>query len=187
MSTSHVLASRVILGLVAVALGVAACSSGASPSASPVAPASVAASTTVASATASSAAAPAASSGGGYGGGGAAGASSATSVVITMATTSLGPVLTGSNGLTLYVHAGDTATSSTCTGGCATAWPPIAVAAGAAASAGTGVTGTLGTLMRADGTLQVTYNGMPLYGWMNDTKPGDVTGQGINGFSVAKP
>jgi predicted lipoprotein with Yx(FWY)xxD motif len=49
------------------------------------------------------------------------------------------------------------------------------------------VTGTLGQLTRADGTSQVTYNGMPLYGWKNDTKAGDVTGQGINSFLVAKP
>jgi predicted lipoprotein with Yx(FWY)xxD motif len=104
-----------------------------------------------------------------------------------MATTSLGPVLTGPSGLTLYIHAGDTATSSTCTGGCATAWPPLAVAAGASATGGTGVTGTFGTLTRADGTTQVTYNGMPLYGWKNDSKPGDVTGQGVAGFTIAKP
>jgi predicted lipoprotein with Yx(FWY)xxD motif len=50
-----------------------------------------------------------------------------------------------------------------------------------------GVTGKLGTLTRPDGTTQVTYNGRPLYGWQNDAKPGDVTGQGIGGFTVAKP
>jgi predicted lipoprotein with Yx(FWY)xxD motif len=104
-----------------------------------------------------------------------------------MATTTLGPVLTAANGLTLYVHAGDTATSSTCTGGCATAWPPLAVAAGGSATAGAGVTGTLGTLTRTDGSTQVTYKGMPLYGWKNDTKPGDVTGQNVAGFTAATP
>jgi predicted lipoprotein with Yx(FWY)xxD motif len=102
-----------------------------------------------------------------------------------MATTSAGAVLTGPNGLTLYTHAGDTATSSTCTGGCASSWPPLTVPSGATATAGTGVTGTLGTLTRADGPIQVTYNGMPLYGWQGDSKPGDVTGNGVNGFSVA--
>ena len=186
MATSRRVASRRILGLTVVALGLAACSSGVNPSASPAAPVTVAASAPVASATASTAAAPEARSGGRYGGG-AAHASAATSLVVTMATTRLGPVLTGPRGLTLYVHAGDTATTSACLDGCATAWPPLAVAPGAAPSAGAGVTGTLGTLPRADGTLQVTYNGMPLYGWTHDTAPGDVTGQGINGFSVAKP
>jgi predicted lipoprotein with Yx(FWY)xxD motif len=114
-------------------------------------------------------------------------AAPAAGVVVNTATTSLGPVLTSPSGLTLYTHTGDTATSSTCTGACATAWPPLAVPAGATATVGTGVTGTLATFTRADGTIQVTYNGLPLYGWKNDTKAGDVTGQGINGFSVAKP
>jgi len=94
-----------------------------------------------------------------------------------------GMVLTGPTGLTLYTHAGDTATSSTCTGGCATAWPPLA--ATGQPTAGAGVTGQLGTLTRPDGTLQVTYGGMPLYTWQGDTKPGDVTGNGVEGFSVA--
>jgi predicted lipoprotein with Yx(FWY)xxD motif len=107
--------------------------------------------------------------------------------VVTTATTSLGAVLTGPNGLTLYTHSGDTATSSTCTGGCASAWPPLTVPAGASATGGTGVTGTFGTLTRADGTIQVTYNGLPLYGWQGDSKPGDTTGDGKNGFSAAKP
>jgi predicted lipoprotein with Yx(FWY)xxD motif len=48
--------------------------------------------------------------------------------------------------------------------------------------------GTVGTFTRTDdGTTQVTYKGLPLYFWKGDTKPGDVTGQGIGGFSVAKP
>lgn len=101
--------------------------------------------------------------------------------------TSLGAVLVGPRGLTLYVHRGDTATSSTCTGGCAAAWPPLAVAAGGKATAGMGVTGRLGTLKRPDGKTQVTYDGKPLYGWQGDAKPGDVTGQGVGGFMVAKP
>jgi predicted lipoprotein with Yx(FWY)xxD motif len=111
----------------------------------------------------------------------------AAGVMVNTATTSIGTVLVGPNGLTLYTHTGDTATSSTCTGGCATAWPPLTVTAGSNALPGTGVTGTLATLTRADGTTQVTYNGKPLYGWQGDSKPGDTTGDGVNGFSVAKP
>jgi predicted lipoprotein with Yx(FWY)xxD motif len=112
-------------------------------------------------------------------------ASVAGPVTINSASSTLGTILTGANGLTLYVHAGDTATSSTCTGGCATAWPPLTVPAGSQAVAGTGVTGTIGTLMRADGTTQVTYAGMPLYYWMSDKAAGDTTGQNVNGFTVA--
>ena len=189
MSVSQARVGRGIIGFVLLALVVAACSAGAT---TPPASSAVAASATPVAASPSPAAAatsPAATSGGGrYGGGGSSGGGSpAASLVINLATTSLGPVLIGPNGLTLYTHSGDTATSSSCTGGCATAWPPLSVTAGAQATGGTGVTGTLGTLTRADGTNQITYNGMPLYGWQSDSKPGDVTGQGINGFAVAKP
>jgi predicted lipoprotein with Yx(FWY)xxD motif len=48
------------------------------------------------------------------------------------------------------------------------------------AVAGFHVTGELGVAERTDGTLQVTYEGMPLYHWVNDQAPGDTTGQGIN-------
>ena len=158
---------RGVGGLILVALLAAACSSAATTA--PVATQAPAASTPPA------ASAPAAS------------APAAGGVVVNMATTSLGPVLVGPNGLTLYTHSGDSATASTCTGGCATAWPPLAVPAGSSATGGTGVTGAFATLTRDDGTLQVTYNGLPLYGWKNDAKAGDTTGQGVNGFSVAKP
>jgi len=108
------------------------------------------------------------------------------SVMIGSATSgSLGTYLTGPNGLTLYTHAGDSATSSTCTDQCAVAWPPVLVATGGSATAGEGVTGTFATLTRADGTIQVTYQGLPLYGWKGDAKPGDTTGEGVNSFVVA--
>ena len=39
------------------------------------------------------------------------------------------------------------------------------------------MTGTLGTITRADtGALQVTYNGLPLYFFKSDSKPGDAKG-----------
>jgi predicted lipoprotein with Yx(FWY)xxD motif len=111
------------------------------------------------------------------------GASSPAGVTVGSASSNFGTVLTGPNGRTLYTHAGDTATSSTCTGGCATAWPPLATTG--QPTAGAGVTGQLGTEARADGTTQVTYDGLPLYYWQGDTKAGDVTGNGVEGFSVA--
>ena len=111
-------------------------------------------------------------------------ASSAPGVIVSAASSpGFGMVLTGPNGLTLYTHAGDSATSSTCTGACLTAWPPLA--ANGQPMAGAGVTGQLGTLTRADGTTQVTYAGLPLYYWEGDKKPGDVTGNGVEGFAVA--
>jgi Secreted repeat of unknown function. len=66
------------------------------------------------------------------------------------------------------------------------------VAAGGPPTAGTGVTGVtgvigkLGTFVRTEGTTQVTYDGPRLCCWQGDAKPGDTTGDGVNGFSVAK-
>jgi predicted lipoprotein with Yx(FWY)xxD motif len=112
------------------------------------------------------------------------GASSAPGVIVGAASTpNFGTVLTGPNGMTLYTQAGDTATTSSCTGSCATAWPPLETEGQPTAQAD--VTGQLGTLTRPDGTTQVTYRGLPLYYWQGDTKAGDVTGEGIDGFSIA--
>ena len=98
---------------------------------------------------------------------------------------SLGTVLTTPDGMTLYTHAGDSMNSSTCTGACLTAWPPLAIAAGQQVAAGPGVTGALASFARSDGSMWVTYAGLPLYAWQGDTKPGDATGQGVEGFTVA--
>ena len=118
-------------------------------------------------------------------GGGASSPSAAAAVTLGSASSSLGTFLTGPNGKTLYTHAGDSMNTSTCTGQCLSAWPALTVAAGQQTNAGSGVTGTLGTFSRPDGGVQVTYNGLPLYYWQGDTKAGDTTGQGVNGFTVA--
>ncbi len=107
-------------------------------------------------------------------------------VTVTSATSAtLGSYLVGPNGLTLYTKASDTANTSTCSGTCATNWPALTLTAGQQAVAGAGVTGTLASFARADGSMQVTYNGLPLYSWVQDTKAGDTTGQGVGGFVVA--
>jgi predicted lipoprotein with Yx(FWY)xxD motif len=116
-------------------------------------------------------------------------ASGVPAVGATVATTtsaSFGAVLIGPNGLTLYTYSGDSANTSACTGSCASEWPPLTVPAGQQPTAGPGVTGSLTSLVRADGTTQLAYDGLPLYYWQGDAKPGDVTGDGIDGFSVAK-
>jgi len=119
------------------------------------------------------------------GGGGASSPSAAGAVTVGSASSSLGTFLTGPNGKTLYIHAGDSMNTSTCTGQCLSAWPALTVAAGQQPTAGSGVTGQLGTFSRSDSGVQVTYNGLPLYYWQGDTKAGDTTGQGVAGFSVA--
>jgi predicted lipoprotein with Yx(FWY)xxD motif len=92
-------------------------------------------------------------------------------------TTTIGgaTVLTNANGFTLYSFAPDTATTSKCTGSCATFWPPVK----GPATAGSGVTGTLATITRADGTTQATWNGHPLYTYAADTAPGQASGNGL--------
>jgi predicted lipoprotein with Yx(FWY)xxD motif len=111
------------------------------------------------------------------------GTSSTAGVILgSISSPSFGVVLTGPNGMTLYTHTGDTATSSSCTGSCATAWPPLETNGQPTALAG--VTGQLGTLTRPDGGTQVTYRGLPLYYWQGDTKAGDATGNGVEGFSI---
>jgi predicted lipoprotein with Yx(FWY)xxD motif len=104
---------------------------------------------------------------------------------------SLGPVgayLTGKGGLTLYTFKPDSANASTCTGSCAQAWPPFVVTAADTLRTGSGVTGTLTTFARPDGTMQVAYNGAPLYSYKSDTNAGDTNGQGVGGsWYVAAP
>ena len=85
-------------------------------------------------------------------------------------------VLTNAKGFTLYWFVPDTPTKSNCNGSCATFWPPVK----GPATAGTGVTGTLGTITRADGSTQATYNGHPLYTYSGDTAPGQNKGNGLN-------
>jgi predicted lipoprotein with Yx(FWY)xxD motif len=107
---------------------------------------------------------------------------------LTVAQTSAGSSLAGENGMTLYTKADDTTTSSTCSGSCATTWPPFTIDTGEQVSAGTGVSGTIGTITRDDGSLQVTYNGHPLYYFSGDTAAGDSNGQGLGGiWYIANP
>lgn len=88
-------------------------------------------------------------------------------------------ILTDSQGMTLYYRTSDTATAVTCTGGCATAWPPVLLAAGSP-TASAGVTGSLSVLAGPNGR-QVLYNGHPLYRFASDAAAGDTKGEGVGG------
>ena len=99
----------------------------------------------------------------------------------------LGAYLTGPTGMTLYVLTADTLDTSTCTGTCATNWPPLSATSGATISGPTGATGTFATITRSDGTVQVTYNHMPLYYFSGDSAAGDTKGQGKNGTWFVAP
>ena len=97
-------------------------------------------------------------------------------------------LVAGSNGLTVYNFTKDTKDSgkSACSGACLETWPALTVPAGGTPTAGAGVTGKLGTITRDDGTLQVTYNGLPLYFFKNDKAPGDTNGVYEN-WEAVKP
>jgi len=115
--------------------------------------------------------------------------SAAAGTVEAKAVGTLGTVLVaGSNGMTVYIFTKDVKDSgkSACSGACLTTWPALTVGAGGTPNAGTGVTGKLGTITRDDGTLQVTYNGLPLYFFANDKAPGDAAGVYEN-WEAVKP
>ena len=100
----------------------------------------------------------------------------------------LGAYLTGEGGKALYLLTKDAPSTTNCTAGCATAWPPFELDPGETVTPGDGVTGKLATFARADdGKGQVTYNGIPLYYFAGDSAAGDVKGQGVKGvwFLVA--
>ncbi len=83
----------------------------------------------------------------------------------------IGAVLVNSEGLTLYHLTTDTSTKTTCTGGCAKAWPPLLTTSGNPPSS-PGAQGQLGTLRRPGAGVQITFNGMPLYAYAGDSQPG---------------
>ena len=110
--------------------------------------------------------------------GGATGSSVKATVTVSKSST-LGSILVNSSGKTLYRFLADHGKTSACSGSCAAFWPPLTVAKSAKPVAGTGVSASkLGTITRSDGTLQVTYNGYPLYFYAGDKKAGQVNGQG---------
>jgi len=91
-----------------------------------------------------------------------------------------GQALVDSEGRSLYLFTNDTQNSgaSSCTGNCLVNWPPLFT--DGAPVAGTGVdSAMLGTITLPDGTTQVTYNGWPLYYYIDDAAPGDANGQGV--------
>lgn len=87
-------------------------------------------------------------------------------------------ILVDVKGMSLYYLTSDKVASSACTGKCAHAWPPLLSASAPKAPAS--VTGKLAVTKTANGS-QVSYNGHLLYRFGDDSKPGDVRGEGIHG------
>ena len=89
---------------------------------------------------------------------------------------SQGKVLTNAKGRTLYWYAIDTANKSNCNGKCATFWPPVPASTKVS---GVSLPGKFGSITRSDGSKQLTYDGHPLYTFVEDTAPGTDKGNGI--------
>jgi predicted lipoprotein with Yx(FWY)xxD motif len=97
--------------------------------------------------------------------------------------TPLGQILVDGSGRSLYLFEADTSNGSTCSGACAHVWPPLLTSG--QPHLGNGVTHSLvGTLRRSNGTVQVTYNGHPLYYFSGDTKSGEAKGEGLTSFGA---
>jgi predicted lipoprotein with Yx(FWY)xxD motif len=91
--------------------------------------------------------------------------------------------LTNATGFTLYFRETDHGNgTSTCTGGCVTAWPLFYAAPGTITlPPGMGAS-SFGVATRTDGLKQTTYNGYPLYYFANDKASGQIAGQGKGNF-----
>ena len=100
---------------------------------------------------------------------------------LNVAISRVGRILVDKKGITLYDFPPDRGTRSVCYGACAALWPPLTTQGKPVAGRGVRAS-LLGTTKRKDGKVQVTYRGHPLYYFVTDRKPGQITGQGLNQF-----
>lgn len=113
--------------------------------------------------------------------------SAAAPVVMAQQMGTMGTLLVAaSNGHTLYTFDSDSPGVSRCSGQCIVIWPALTVPAGQTPTGGPGVTGPLATITRSDGSLQVTYKGLPLYFFHSDSAAGQTKGN-YSGWSLVHP
>jgi predicted lipoprotein with Yx(FWY)xxD motif len=98
-----------------------------------------------------------------------------------IADSNFGRILFNGRGRALYLFTSDSGRTSNCSGDCAVAWPPYIVKSKPVAGKGV-KPGLIGTTRRADGRLQATYGGHPIYFYEGDTKPGQVLCQAVYEF-----
>jgi predicted lipoprotein with Yx(FWY)xxD motif len=110
-------------------------------------------------------------------------AAAGSGLVITTKSGSSGAFLTDGSGRAVYLWAKDGKDSSACTGACAGAWPPVTTT-GAVTASGGADKADLSTITRSGGAKQVVYDGHPLYYFSGDSGPGEVSGQGSDGFGA---
>lgn len=99
--------------------------------------------------------------------------------VAVLGVTTAGPAWVDSKGMALYTYEKDGVDASMCNGDCATEWPPLMVVEGAVATADWTI------VVRDDGTKMWSYKGHPLYTFVDDKTPGQVTGDNKDGFHLA--
>ena len=97
-----------------------------------------------------------------------------------VADTAKGKIWVDAKGMTLYSFEKDTADKSACNDKCAEEWPPLKAAADSKAD------GEWTVVTRDDGSKMWAYEGHPLYTFVDDKKPGDVTGDNVDGFHIVK-
>lgn len=97
-----------------------------------------------------------------------------------------GPVLTTKDGFVLYIFTNDEEGVSNCNGNCAATWPPLTFT-GPNPPVVEGASGEFTLITRDDGSMQVAYEGQPLYTYAADITPGTANGDGVgNVWFVAK-
>ncbi len=100
---------------------------------------------------------------------------------------SLGSYIANGTGESLYIYTQDTQNggSSSCNGGCATAWPPFTPSN---LTVPTGLNSSqFKFITRTGGASQLTFNGYPLYYYFGDSKPGQTNGERSNNFYLISP
>ena len=133
------------------------------------------------------------SSGATAGGATAAGPSAGSTASLTptadkLATISIASTPDGSHlvagGRAIYLWTGDRGSTSSCTGACAKAWPPVLTSGGTPRVSAGITSAALATTRRGHGEEQVTYHGHPLYSFAADSGRGTAGGQGSDAFGA---
>lgn len=112
-------------------------------------------------------------------------ASASASPTVSVRTTKFGRILVDAKGNTLYLWAKDPKNKTVCSDACENVWP-LALVTGKP-TAGPGVSASLlGSIAVTDSSVkrELTYNGHPLYRFVSDRKPGQITGQGNGTFGA---
>ena len=101
-------------------------------------------------------------------------------IVQVLAGVQTGTYLSNPAGLALYTFDRDVGSVSNCYDSCAVAWPPVIITVDVAAP--------FGKSQRRDGTQQLTYQGKPVYLYVDDAVIGDILGDGLGGvWHLARP